>query len=190
MKACPFCNANVDDAARFCPTCGQQIPAEAPVYAPPVEQLAAPAFQPSNYTPQVPSYQLPTQTPDAAYYGTPAPVTNPPSKGKIITGMILGIAGLALAATGLLYTVLYFCIGLSEAEMMFAAFLVGLITAVFSLPLSIVGFVMSNKTFAQGSTSKMSTLGKRFGLIGTLLSLGMVVLAAIGLVCYITYWII
>lgn len=53
MKVCPNCQAQLDDAAVFCPNCGSQFvaPQQAPVYAAPQPAYApAPVVDPTDHT--------------------------------------------------------------------------------------------------------------------------------------------
>lgn len=201
MYVCPNCHRVSESPAAFCAACGtamveQQPQPQAPAYT--VPQPQAPAYtQPPQpqapvYTapqPQAPAYTQPPQPtytapqPQQQYWQQPvAPVTPPaeaPSKGKVIAGMVMGIAGLALAAIGVLYTLIFAAGDVGEAALGFA-----FIWSMFSLPLSLVGMIMSNGNIAAGDTSAMSSVGKKLGLVGLILSgvmlfIGLVMVGAI-----------
>ena len=189
MYVCPNCHRVSESPAAFCAACGtamvEQQP-QAPAYtAPQQPAYTAPQPQAPAYTapqPQAPAYTQPPQPtytapqqpaytqPQQQYWQQPqgyqppaAPATEAPSKGKVIVGMVMGIAGLALAAIGLLYTLIFTI----EPEM---AFGFAFFWSMFRLPLSLVGMIMSNGNINAGDTSAMSSVGKKLGLIGLILS--------------------
>lgn len=190
MYICPNCKATSETPTNFCASCGaammvQEAPAPAPVTEPvaPVAQPAAPAaeeipvVQAEPVVTPPPAYQQPAyqQQPQYQYVQQPAPVVqNAPSLGKVITGMALSIAGIAFAGIGLLYTLMFLAF---EGE---AAFAISLVMSMFSLPLSLIGFILSKNNVNAGSTSAMSRIGKTLGLIGIILSGVMLFLGFIG----------
>lgn len=159
MYICPNCNKTSETPLNFCSECGTPMVEQAP--AQPVYEQ--PAYQQPAYQQPQPMYQY-TQT-----------VSAEPSKGKVITGMALSIAGLSFAAIGLLYTLMFMAV---EPE---AGFAFGFVLSFFSLPLSIVGMVISNGCINAGSTSAMSRIGKKLGLVGLILSGVMLFFAFISL---------
>lgn len=192
MKICPNCQHTTDSDLNYCPSCGAMMQAvpeapaapEAPAYEAPAPTYAAPAtpayeapaapyaqpqqgyVQPPQYTYAQPPYVQPM-------YAQPQPPRSPVSKGKVITGMALGIAGMAMAILGLLYTTIYFFISFAMAEMALATAIMGFVFMAFSLPLSIVGLKLSSDSRALGDQTKMSALGEKFGRVGLVLSIVM-----------------
>ena len=98
-----------------------------------------------------------------------------PSLGKVITGMALSIAGISFAAINLLYVMIFL---IESGEM---AFVFSLVMSMFSLPLSIVGLKLSANCIAEGSTSNMSSVGKKLGIIGIILTGSALFLGFVGL---------
>lgn len=198
MYICPNCKATSEQPTNFCASCGAAmmvqeapvaeqpvVPVEQPVpvaasVAPATEEVPVVEAEPVVTPPpayQQPAYQQPAyqQQPQYQYVQQPIPVVqNAPSLGKVITGMALSIAGIAMAALGLLYTLMFIAI---EGEMAFAF---SLVMGLFSFPLSIVGFIMSKGNVNAGSTSAMSRVGKTLGLIGIILSGVMLFLGFVG----------
>ena len=169
MYICPNCNYTTEDASNYCPVCGSKVVEVQPQPVQPVqyEQPAQP--QQVQYTqadPYAQQYNM--------YYQQTA--VQPVSKGKIIAGMVLSIVGLFFAAMGLLYTF----VGLVSAEIGLA---LGFAIAfgMFSVPLSIVGLVLSAGAQRQGSDSGMSKVGKILGLIGVIASGVMLLLGLMSL---------
>ncbi len=165
MYICPNCNYTTEEVSNYCPVCGSKV---VEVQPQPVqyEQYSQP--QPVQYTqadPYAQQYQ---------YYAQP-PVANV-SKGKIIVGMILSIVGLAFGGFGLLYTF----IGLATTEIG-VALAMAIAFGIFSVPLSIVGLILSAGAQRQGSTSAMAKAGKILGLIGVIASGVMMLLGLMSL---------
>ncbi len=199
MKMCPTCRHTADDTLNFCPSCGTmmqavveepaqpvQVPAEpvAPTYAEPVAPAYAEPAAPTYTEPAAPPYAAPqqdyVQPPQYTYAQPPyvqptyvQPPASPVSKGRVIPGMALGIAGTVTAALGLLYTFIYFMIGVAGEmpEMLAATAVMGFIFMAFGLPLSIVGYKMSTNNRAMGDRTTMSRLGITFGRVGLILSI-------------------
>lgn len=192
MKICPHCQKVTEDAVNFCPVCGapmQSFPEEPTyedtVYMPPQQGYV----QPPQYTYTQPPYAQPTyaQPPyTQPSYAQPPKPASPVSKGRVIPGMALGIAGMATAILGLLYTFCYFMIGVANEleEMVLASAIMGFVFIGFSLPLSIVGYTMSSSNRDMGDTSNMSRLGINFGRIGIVLSIVMGGFAFIALIAF------
>lgn len=205
MYICPNCNATSEQPTNFCANCGATMMVkEAPtpveqtevVTSPVAEEIPVvqaepvveqPAYQQTAYAQPVyeqpaqpqyqqPQYQQPAYTQQPQYqYVQPVQVAAP-SLGKVITGMVLSIAGIAFAGLGLLYTLMFLAV---ETEVAFAF---SLVMSFFSFPLSIVGFILSKNNINQGSASAMSRVGKTLGLIGIILSGVMLFLGFIGIV--------
>ena len=157
MYVCPNCNYSTEEASNYCPVCGSQV----------VEVQPQPVYQqPDPYAQQYQAY-------NQYYQQTPAPQV---SKGKIITGMILSISGLVFAGLGLLYTF----IGLLTTEIGVAlGMAIGF--GIFSVPLSIVGLVLSTGCIRAGAQSGMAKVGKILGLIGVIASGVMLLLGLMSL---------
>ena len=187
MYICPNCHKVSETPAAFCAACGtamieQPAPApQAPAYtAQPTYAYQQPQQPVYQQAPQQPTYQQPTyQQPPQQYWQqptaysaptVPAPAQEGPSKGKVIVGMVLGIAGLAMASIGLLYT-------LALSFDAIGGFVFGFVFSMFSTPLSLVGMIMSNGNISAGDTSSMSSIGKKLGLIGLILSVVMLLIA-------------
>lgn len=165
MYICPNCNKTSETPLNFCSECG----------TPMVEQAPAQPVQPVQPVYEQPAYQQPAyQQPQPMYQYTQT-VSAEPSKGKVITGMALGIAGLSMAALGLLYTLIFMA---AEPEVGFGF---GFVFSLISAPLAIVGMVISNGCINAGSTSAMSRIGKKLGLVGVILSGVMLFFAFISL---------
>ena len=111
-------------------------------------------------------------------YIPPMQTYSAPSLGKVITGMALSIAGLFFAGIGFIYTLIFLALDGAMAFGMSFGFMI------FSLPLALIGMIMSNKNIAAGSTNKMAKLGKTFGLIG-IIATG--VMFFFGLIALATY---
>ncbi len=201
MKTCPYCNATLEDTVRFCHICGKEQPAQEtpatyvqpPYYEQPQQQpyYEQPAYeQPAAYAqPQQPTYEQPAVYAQQNYYEQPpvyaqppyaAPITPPPSKAKSIVGMILSIASVAMGGTGLLLTALFTLAGMADQDvevMSVLGIVYGFMFLVIALPLAIIGFVMSSKAIAQGSTLTISRVGKILGIVGLILSGVLLILA-------------
>ena len=167
MYVCPNCNKQSETPANFCPRCGTamiiapEVQAEAPQQAVPQPQYVAPQpEQPQYAEPQQPQYTQPMYA--QPQYVAPQPST--PSKAKAIVGMALGAAGLFFAVLGFFYTLAFVAID--------GAFAIGMSIGfgIFSMPLSLVGFIMSSKARNAGDRSVFTKLGKIFGLVGTIVS--------------------
>lgn len=145
MRFCPQCQLQFDDNVSFCPQCGntlyEYVNATQPVYA--------------------------------------APQPPQPSKARVIVGMAMSLCGLEGGAVSALisaYLSIFFFafgIGTGNAEAVGVGSMLTLLYsfffALFATPFSIVGLVMSNKSIAMGSQSKMCVIGKKTGIIGLLL---------------------
>ena len=104
------------------------------------------------------------------YY--PAPQVRQP---KNIAGMVLSIVGMVLGLVSAIYVFFGFILSVdasswvaSEMMTMFGTF--GLIFAIIAIPLSIVGLSISNGHLNRGSSHKTATLGRTFGLVGSVIS--------------------
>ena len=151
MYICPNCNKQSEVPANFCTSCGTAMVMAPDVQAPVQNAYQAPApVQPQYYQP---TYNYPQQ---------PAA----PSKGKAITGMVLGIVGLVFSVLGFFYLMLFSATGPAEEVGAIMAFACGF----FGFPLSLVSMILSNSSRNNGDTTVFSKLGKIFGLIGVILS--------------------
>lgn len=164
MYICPNCNKTSDTPMNFCSNCGsamvQQEPAAEAVQA--TEPVVIPVVNPVPVTPVA-------TAPVYTVTDTPAP-----SKGKMITGMILGISGVVMGSLGLLYTLMFLAV---DGAM---AFGFGLVFSMISAPLSLVGMILS-RGCAQQRPNGMTSAGKITGMIGTICSGVMLFLAFISL---------
>lgn len=197
MYVCPNCNKQSETPANFCPRCGTamiiapEVQVEAPQQAVPQPQYVAPQpEQPQYAEPQQPQYVQPQYTqPQQPIYNQPqynqpmyaqpqyvAPQPSTPSKAKAIVGMALGAAGLLFAVNGFLYTMIFMAKDGGEAGLAMA-----LVFGFFSIPLSLVGLIMSAGTRKAGDTTIFSKLGKIFGLIGVILSGVTLLIGIVGL---------
>ena len=86
-----------------------------------------------------------------------------------------GIGGLALAAMGVLYTLIFMF------EDGAAAFGASFGFGIFSIPLSIAGMILSNKAREAGNNSAPPSVGAKLGLVGIIVSGVMLFLGFIGL---------
>ncbi len=202
MYICPKCGKTFDTPTNFCPLCGanmaEQTPVQPVVEQPVVEQpvVEQPVVEQPVYvqptTPQAPTYAPPAYTqpvntqpvnPQPQYTQPVYPQNayqpvQPPSKAKSIVGMVLGISGLAFAAIGLLYTLIFMAVDGA------AGFAFGLVFSLISFPLSLVGLIMAKKNISAGDTSAFGKVGKITGLIGVILSGVTLFLAIISLASY------
>lgn len=104
-----------------------------------------------------------------------------PSKAKIITGMVLSINGIAYAAIGIFYTFILALTSINDYEMAIITFIFSVVFSIFSLPASIIGFLLSKNAINAGATSAMSRVGKALGLAGIIVS---AVMLFIGFFCF------
>jgi len=157
MYICPNCNYSTEESSNYCPVCGSQM----------VEVQPQPVYQqPDPYAQQYQAY-------NGYYQQAPAPQV---SKGKIIVGMILSITGLVFAGLGLLYTFIGLATGaVGVALAMAIAF------GIFSVPLSVVGLILSVGCLRDGAQSGMAKVGKILGLIGVIASGAMLLLGLMSL---------
>lgn len=186
MYLCTNCKHTSETPENFCPVCGhpmtQQAAAEPAVVTEPVptaEPVVAaepvPAAAPAAE--QQPAYAV---QPQYQYVQPQAPTSvAPPSKAKVIVGMVLSIAGLAMAALGMLYTLIFMATAMATAGIV--AFGVGLVFFLFSLPLALVSLILSQNNLRAGSASNMSSVGKKLGIVGVALSGALLFLACISL---------
>lgn len=126
--------------------------------------------------------------PEATVQNTPAPVmvkAEPVVSGKIkalgFVGMGLGIGGVAMGSLGLLYSL----IGLNLVGM---GFVWAMIFGLFSVPLSIVGRILSNKSIEGGNTSGAASAGAKLGIAGLIVSAVMLFFGFISLISCSAYY--
>lgn len=186
---CAHCGtAMVEQVIEVQPVAEQPVaaPVEAPAYQPPAppayqppvqppvvayQQPVQPEYQPPAYQqPVQPAYQQPVQPAQPMYSYAAEPVAEEPSKGKTITGMILSIAGAAMGALGMFYSFIFTMMGLEDPEMAIGGFVFGIVFAIFSVPLSLIGLLLS-----KNGTHTMNKVGKILGIVGLALSGAMIV---------------
>lgn len=135
---------------------------------------------PTNFCPSCGSAVVeatPVAEPTPIVEPTPVVEATPgPSLGKVIAGMAIAIAGAIFAIVGFIYTAVAMIV-----EGMFA-FVFALVYMFFSLPLALVGLIISKNCANAGSTSKMCGIGKTLGIIGVILSGLMFLLGFIALI--------
>lgn len=103
------------------------------------------------------------------------PVVSTKTKVLGFVGMGLGIGGLVFGSLGCLYTLL----GLLTEGV--AGFVFSLVFGLFSVPLSIVGKILSNQSHEGGNPSSSCTVGSRLALAGIIVSGVMLFFGFIGL---------
>ena len=180
MNFCSNCGNQLAPSSKFCSKCGAPV-AAAPVPVEPVYVAPAPV-EPVYAAPAEPVYAEPAPVVEpvaAPVYARPqAPAQQTMTKKTKIFGFVgmgTGIGGLALAAIGALYTLV--------AMFDDGAFAFGLSIgfALFSVPLSIAGMILSNQSKEAGNESKVCTIGSIMGLVGVIGSGVMAFLGFIGL---------
>ena len=181
MNFCSNCGNPIAASSKFCSKCGAPV-AAAPVVAEPVvaEPVYTAPVEPVYTAPAEPVYTAPA-APAAPVYARPAqPQPQPQSVSKQakifgFIGMGTGIGGLALAAMGVLYTLV------AMFEDGAAAFGMSIGFSIFSIPLSIAGMILSNKAREAGNNSAPPSVGAKLGLVGCIVSGVMIFLGFIGL---------
>ena len=155
MYFCPNCGKTSETEVAFCSACGTAMKPQGVPTAP-----AAPVYAPV-YAPAT---------------SQSAPASSKPALGKAIAGMAMGIAGFVFALLGILYVFM----GLTAEPALGFGFSIGF--GIFSLPLSIVGMVLSKGAINEGSTSSMASVGKKLGTAGMIVSFVMLFLGFIALI--------
>ena len=156
MLFCSQCGTQLEESAKFCSKCGTPVaaPVEAPVETPVETPVAAPAATTPVYTPV---YSAPV-------YSAPATVeVSGSTKAQGFIGMGLAIGGLFFAVLGLIYTL----VGLDYDALGFG---MSIGFGIFSMPLSIVGRILSRKSMDCGNTSGVCRAGSGLGLAGFIVS--------------------
>lgn len=159
-------------AENTCPVCETPAPEAAPVYTAPAPTYAPPA---PTYTPPV--YTPPVYTPPAY----PAPVeTVVPTKAKVLgfVGMGLGIGSLVLAILGILYTLIGFTV-----DGMGFGMSIGF--GMFSMPLSIVGKILVNRSIEAGNKATACSVGSKMSTAGLAVTCVMLALGFTSLIAQI-----
>ncbi len=170
MRTCPKCQFAIEDTMIFCPHCGLELPTEPAPVSEPIYEAPQPPYQPPYQAPYQPPYQPPYQAPQPPYQQPYQPPyyqpqqPNQPSMAMKIVSMALAIGGFAFACMNALYTLIF----LSADPEMALGF--AFVMDFFSLPLSLVGFILSLKCRNAGDTSTMTKVGKALGLAGTITS--------------------
>lgn len=146
MLFCTNCGTQLNEGTKFCPGCGKAIASEQNYTAPQPAQIYAPAPTPVVVT-------------------APAEVVVP-TKSKVLgfVSMGLGIGSLIFAVISIFYTLMMS--SLEAAAGVFFAFYFG----AFSLPLSIVGMVLSGKSSSCGITTTPASVGKKLSVAGLVVS--------------------
>ena len=160
MFICPNCKKISETPINFCTCCGARMEAENTAYIAPVNEAVPGGYNTQNTIPDA------NDTPEAPK----------PSKAKAIVGMALSAAGFINAATGILYALGYMATETNEFTFMFT-----IIMCIITLPLSLVGLILSSKSRKAGDLSIFTKLGRLFGILGIiasaiLLSLGIIAL--------------
>lgn len=161
MYFCPNCGKTSDVEVAYCSACGTAMKPQG-VPAAPVATNETPVYVPAAVQ--------------------PAPVSNKAALGKAIAGMSIAIGGFVFALLGILYVF----IGLTAYPAM--AFGFAFAFSFFSLPLSIVGMVLSKGAINEGSTSSMASVGKKLGTAGMIVSFVMLFLGFIALIGADSYY--
>lgn len=159
-------------AENTCPACETPAPEAAPVYTAPAPTYAPPA---PTYTPPV--YTPPVYTPPAY----PAPVeTVVPTKAKVLgfVGMGLGIGSLVFAIIGILYTLIGFAV-----DGMGFGMSIGF--GMFSMPLSIVGKILVNRSIEAGNKATACSVGSKMSTAGLAVTCVMLALGFTSLIAQI-----
>ncbi len=160
MFICPNCKKISEVPLNFCTSCGSRMEEAKSNYSAPSSESA-----PNTYN----------ETNPYIYENAPAP-TPAPSKAKAIVGMALSIAGFANAAVSLLYIFSFMAEGLGDAALAFA-----IIMFLITMPLSLVGLILSSKCRSAGDRSVFTKLGKIFGIVGIVFSVLVLLFGIIGM---------
>lgn len=169
MSFCSNCGHPLEDGNKFCSVCGARVAAPVVTEPTPVEPVMAEPVRPAE-----PVYTYEPVRPVAPAVPA-APV--PSRKDKIMgfVGMGLSIGGLFLGAIGLLYTLVFLAEEVAVATTVFAWFI-----GMFSMPLSIVGRILSKKSMDAGNVSTPCSIGCKLGLAGIIVSAVMLFFGLIG----------
>ena len=109
------------------------------------------------------------------------PVVSGKTKALGFVGMGLGIGGVVMGALGILYTLLFMAVppmGITFAMVM----------GLFSVPLSIVGRILSNKSIESGNTSGAASAGMKLGIAGLIVSAVMLFFGLINMINCAAYY--
>ncbi len=171
MSFCSNCGKSLTETDKFCKYCGTAAPATAEPVTP-----VAPAPQPTPVTPVTPVAQpAPTAVQTAPVYTVPS--CSKKAKALGFVGMGLGIGGLVFAVLGILYTF----IGLAVDEIL--GFTYAFVFGIFSMPLSIVGKILSGNSQDAGNCSAPPSVGSKLGLAGIIVT---AVMLFIGFICLVS----
>ncbi len=179
MRFCSNCGHPVEDGNKFCGACGAAV--VAPVAAEPVPAQPVMA-EPTPVQPVVaePVSAQPVRAYEPARPVAPAvPATPvPATKDKVLgfVGMGLAIGGLFFGVIGLLYGLIFIAGDFGAAT---TGFSIGF--GIFSLPLSIVGRILCNRSMAAGNISTPCSVGRKLGLAGIIVSAVMYFFGFVGL---------
>lgn len=182
MSFCSNCGHPLEGGHKFCSVCGARVaepvvtepvrPAEPVMAEPfPVQPTMVEAAPTQPVQPVQPVYAYAPVQPAVA--ATPVPT----KKDKILgfVGMGLSIGGLFLGVIGLLYTFIFLAGEVAVATTVFALFF-----GMFSMPLSIVGRILSKKSMDAGNVSTPCSIGCKLGLAGIIVSAVMLFFGLIG----------
>ena len=152
MFYCSNCGNPLESSGKFCAKCGAPIPQNGAYTASEAPVVVEPV-------PQV--------------CGTPVCST----KAKVLgfVGMGLSIGGIVMAVLGILYT----CLSLATDEVL--AFAFSFAFGIFSLPLSIVGGILSDRSSFMGNRSAACSVGAKLRVAGIIVSAVMLFLGFISL---------
>ncbi|MBR4109545.1 MAG: zinc-ribbon domain-containing protein [Oscillospiraceae bacterium] len=154
MAHCTNCGNQLAEGNKFCSVCGTPVPAPEPI----PEAVPAAADPQPYYAPAV----------------TAEPVISVKTKVLGFVGMGLSIGGLFFAVLGILYAL----IGMVEQGLGFAF---AIAFGMFSMPLSIVGRILANKSREEGNLSNVCSVGSGVGLGGIFATGAMLFLGIINL---------
>ena len=154
MNTCPNCGKINEAGSSFCVGCGYRFDYATTQYAP--NQYAPSQYAPNQYAPSQYS---------------PAPVSLQQPAPKNIAGMVLAIVGFSLSILASIYALigLLFVANVDADEGMLFWGVFDMVLSLIALPFSIVGLLTSKKRIYGGYAHKTATLGKTFGLIGTII---------------------
>ena len=153
MSFCINCGNQLAENDKFCNACGTKVPEAAPE----TNTYAQESVQP---------YYTASKSVEVVVSGK--------DKALGFVGMGLSIGGMFMAVFGILYTAL----GMIETGLGFG---MAVAFSLFSLPLAIVGRVLSSRSVERGNTSSVCSVGRGLGLAGIIVTGVMLLLGIINL---------
>lgn len=182
---CSNCGAQLASGAKFCPSCGAAVSAPAAPATPvaPVEPVA-PVIPAEPVAPVIPAEPVapvnptPVYTPNPDYYTVPTVAATPVVSAK---DKAMGFVGMGLGIGGLVFAVVAVICALALMGVRYAGFIYAFVYTLFSMPLSIVGKILSGKSEAAGNTSTPCSVGNKMGLAGIIVSAAALFLGIINL---------